>query len=151
MIGTEAAPVLTFINSTNLIVQVPVDATLGPTTLTATYKGQSSTAFNIKLGGVGAGNRRDSKRRTAALSTTHPTIPSRRRIRPLRVLRVYALAIGLGTTNPAQVTDSIATAQAPTTQQVQVMVGSKMVAASLCRTYLWAARRDTTRLPSPFP
>ena len=49
MIGTEAAPVLTFINSTNLIVQVPVDAPLGPTTLTVTYKDQASTAFNIKL------------------------------------------------------------------------------------------------------
>ena len=41
-----------------------------------------------------------------------------------------ALAIGLGTTNPAQVTDTIATAQAPTTQQVQVMVGSKMAQPS---------------------
>jgi uncharacterized protein (TIGR03437 family) len=37
------------------------------------------------------------------------------------------LAIGLGTTNPPQVTGTKATAQAPTTQPVQVMVGSKMV------------------------
>lgn len=37
------------------------------------------------------------------------------------------LAIGLGPTNPAQVTGTKATANSPTTQQVEVMVGSKMV------------------------
>jgi uncharacterized protein (TIGR03437 family) len=129
MIGAEAAPVLTFINSTNLIVQVPVDAPLGPTTLTVTYKSQPSTAFNIKLVALapeiegfqsenGSAFYDASKNPITAVNPTLPGSP------------VYLLAIGLGTTNPAQVTDTIAMAQAPTTQQVQVMVGTKMVQPS---------------------
>lgn len=129
MIGAEAAPVLTFINSTNLIVQVPVDAPLGPTTLTVTYKSQPSTAFNIKLVALapeieGFQSQNGSAFYDASknpITAANPTLPGS---------PVYLLAIGLGTTNPAQVTDTIATAQAPTTQQVQVMVGSKMVQPS---------------------
>ena len=129
MIGTEAAPVLTFINSTNLIVQVPVDAAPGATTLTVTYKGQASTAFNIKLVAL-APEIEPSQSQTGSsfydtsnnpITAAHPATPGS---------QVYLLAIGLGTTNPAQVINTIATAQAPTTQQVQVMVGSKMVQPS---------------------
>jgi uncharacterized protein (TIGR03437 family) len=124
-IGTGAAPVLTFISSTNLIVQVPVDAPLGATTLTVTYKSQPSTAFNIKLMAL-APEIEPSQSANGSpfydasnnlITTANPVTPG---------TPVYLLAIGLGTTNPAQVTDTIATAQAPTTQQVQVMVGSKM-------------------------
>ena len=129
MIGTEAAPVLTFINSTNLIVQVPVDAAPGATTLTVTYKGQASTAFNIKLVAL-APEIEPFQSQTGSsfydtsnnpITAAHPATPGS---------QVYLLAIGLGTTNPAQLTNTIATAQAPTTQQVQVMVGSKMVQPS---------------------
>jgi uncharacterized protein (TIGR03437 family) len=126
MIGTGAAPVLSFINSTNLIVQVPVDAPPGPTTLTVTYKAQPSTAFNIKLVSLApeieaAQSANGSPFYDASnnpITTANPVTPGS---------PVYLLAIGLGTTNPAQVTDTVATAQAPTTQQVQVMVGNKMV------------------------
>src|ERR1039457_4066821 len=123
MIGTEAAPILRFINSTNLIVQVPVEALLGATTLTATYKGQTSTAFNIQLVALAPEIEPFSFYDTSnnLITAAHPAIPGS---------QVYLLAIGLGTTNPAQVTNTIATAQAPTTQQVQVMVGGKMVQPS---------------------
>jgi uncharacterized protein (TIGR03437 family) len=129
MIGTEAAPVLRFINSTNLIVQVPVDAPLGATTLTATYKGQTSTAFNIKLVAL-APEIEPFQSPTGSsfydtsnnpITAAHPAIPGS---------QVYLLAIGLGTTNPAEVTNTIATAPSSTTQQVQVMVGGKMVQPS---------------------
>ncbi len=129
MIGTEAAPVLTFINSTNLIVQVPVDAPLGTTTLTTTYKGQTSTAFNIKLVALAPEIEPSASQSGSSfydtsnnpITAAHPAIPG---------APVYLLGIGLGTTNPAEVTNIIATAQAPTTQQVQVMVGGKMVQPS---------------------
>ena len=129
MIGTEAAPVLTFINSTNLIVQVPVDAPLGATTLTVTYKGQASTAFNIKLVAL-APEIEPPQSQTGSsfydtsnnpITAANPAVPGS---------QVYLLAIGLGTTNPAQATNTVATAQAATTQQVQVMVGGKMVQPS---------------------
>lgn len=125
-IGTEAAPVLTFINSTNLIVQVPVDIPVGPTTLTVTYKGQTSAAFNIKIVAL-APEIEPFQSSTGSpfydasgnpITTAHPAIPN---------TEVYCLAIGLGTTNPAQVTNTVATAQAPTTLQVQVNVGNKIV------------------------
>jgi uncharacterized protein (TIGR03437 family) len=126
MIGNEAAPVLTFVSSTNLIVQAPVDAALGATALTVSYKGQVSTPFSIKLTALApeieppqtpngssfydaSGN---------AITAAHPAIPD---------TEVYCLAIGLGTTNPPQVLNTVATVQAPATQQVQVMVGAKMV------------------------
>ena len=129
MIGTEAAPVLTFINSTNLIVQVPVDATLGATTLTATYKGATSTAFNIKLVALAPEIEPFQSQNGSSfydtsnnpITAAHPAIPG---------APVYLLAIGLGTTSPAEVTDTMATAQAPTTQPVQLMVGSQMVQPS---------------------
>ena len=55
------------------------------------------------------------------ITAAHPAIPG---------APVYLLAIGLGTTSPAEVTDTMATAQAPTTQPVQLMVGSQMVQPS---------------------
>lgn len=126
MIGTEAAPVLNFVGSTNLIVQVPVDAPLGATTLTVTYKGQPSQAFNIKLvalapeiePAVSAAGSAFYDASGNPITTAHPAAPAS---------QVYCLAIGLGTTSPAQVTDTVATLPALTTQQVQVMVGNEIV------------------------
>lgn len=125
-IGTEVAPVLTFNSSTSVIAQVPVDAPLGATSLTATYKGQSSAAFNLKLvalapeiepaASANSSSFYDSSGNLITLA--HPAVPNS---------EVYALAIGLGTTSPAQVTDTVATAQASTTQQVQVMLSNQMV------------------------
>lgn len=127
-IGNEAAPVLTFINSTNLIVQVPVDIPAGATTLTVTYKNQASTPFGIKIVALAPAiepfqSPTGSSFYDAAgnpITTAHPAIPN---------TEVYCLAIGLGTTNPAQVTNTVAPAPAPTTLQVQVMVGNKIVQA----------------------
>lgn len=129
MIGTEAAPVLTFVSSTNLIVQVPVDAPLGATTLTVTDQGQTSTAFNIKLVALApeiepspsANGSSFYDASNNPITAANPAVPGS---------PVYLLAIGLGTTNPAQVTNTIATAEAPTTQPVQVMVGTKMAQPS---------------------
>ena len=126
MIGTETAPVLSFVSSTNLIVQVPVDAPLGATTLTASYKGQPSAAFNIKLVTLApeiepAASATGSAFYDASgnpITSAHPGIPG---------TPVYLIAIGLGTTSPAQATNTVAASQAPTTQQVQVMVGSEVV------------------------
>jgi uncharacterized protein (TIGR03437 family) len=103
-----------------------VDAPLGATTVTVTYKGQSSTPFNIKLVVLAPELEPPQSQNGSSfydssnnpITAAHPAVPGS---------QVYLLAIGLGTTNPAQVTNMIATAQAPTTQAVQVMVGSKMV------------------------
>jgi uncharacterized protein (TIGR03437 family) len=126
LIGTETAPVLIFNSSTNLIAQVPVDASLGPNTLTVSYQGQQSTAFNIKLVALNpeiepAASANGSSFYDSSgnpITAMHPAVPNS---------DVYLLAIGLGTTSPAQLTNTTAAAQAPTTQQVQVMLGSKMV------------------------
>ena len=48
-IGGKAAPLLTFSNSSNLVAQVPVELPTGSTAVTATYKGQSSAAFNTTV------------------------------------------------------------------------------------------------------
>ena len=126
MIGTESAPVLSYVSATNLIAQVPVDAPLGATTLTVTYNGQPSQPFNIKLAALGpeiepAASASGSAFYDASgnpITTAHPATPAS---------QVSCLAIGLGTTSPAQVTDTVATLPALTTQQVQVMVGSEIV------------------------
>ena len=118
-VGTETAPVLSWVSATNLIVQIPVDIPVGPNTLTATYKSVPSTAFNIKLSALGPEIESSPSAfyssSGSAISTASPGT------------EIYCLAIGLGTTNPAQVTNTSATAQAPTTQQVEVMVGNKMI------------------------
>ena len=126
MIGTEAAPVLIVSSnsSTSLIAQVPVDASLGANTLTVSNQGQQSMASNIKLVALNpeiepaafydsSGN---------AITAMHPAVAGS---------EIYLLAIGLGATNPAQLTNTVATAQAPATQQVQVSVGSKMVGSKM--------------------
>ena len=126
MIGSEAAPVLTFLNSTNLLVQVPVDAPLGATTLTTSYKGQTSAPFNITLVALAPEIEPFQSQNGSSfydisnnpITAAHPAVPGS---------EVYLLAIGLGTTNPAQVTNTVATVKSPTTQQVLVMAGSKVV------------------------
>jgi uncharacterized protein (TIGR03437 family) len=120
MIGNEAAPVLAFMSSTNLIVQVPVDAPLGATTLTVTYQGQSSPAFNLKLVALAPEIEPSSFENSSLglISAASPAVPGS---------TISLLAIGLGTTSPAQMTNTVATTQAPTTQQVQVMVGGTTV------------------------
>ena len=126
MVGTDTAPVLNFVSSTNLIAQIPVDATLGSTTLTVMYKGQSSQAFNIKLVALApeilpAASASGSAFYDALgnpFTTAHPATPGS---------PVYCLAIGLGSLSPAQVTAAVASSPSLTTQQVQVMVGTEAV------------------------
>lgn len=48
-IAGKPAPILSFISPTDVVIQVPVDAPTGATTVTAAYKGATSTAFNIVL------------------------------------------------------------------------------------------------------
>jgi uncharacterized protein (TIGR03437 family) len=125
-IGNEVAPVLTFNSSTSVIAQAPVDAPLGPNTLTVSYQGQPSVAFHINLVALApeiepAASANGSSFYDSSgnpITSAHPALAGS---------EVYLLAIGLGTTNPPQVTNTVATAQASTTRQVQVMVGSKMV------------------------
>lgn len=123
-IGGKAAPLLSFTSSTNMLVQVPVEVAPGSTSVTATYKGQTSAAFNVMVDAFtpaiynptpsaftdGNGN---------PITSSAPAVPG---------MPVSLTAIGLGTTNPPMVDGTKATAQAPTVTPVQVMVGNKMVA-----------------------
>lgn len=124
-IGNEIAPILTFIDSTRLVAQAPVDTPLGTMALTVTYRGQASTPFKINLAALApeieppqtnGSSFYDSS--GTAITAAHPAIPG---------AEVYCLAIGLGTTNPPQVTKASAGTQAPTTAAVQVMVGNETV------------------------
>ena len=123
-IGNQAAPVLLFINTNNLLVQVPVDAPLGDTTITMTYKGQSSAPSKITIIALGPEIEPLQNFDTAFNDTAgnpinegSPAIPN---------TDAFLTAIGLGTTDPPQITNVRATAPGSTTLPVQVMVGTKM-------------------------
>lgn len=125
-IAGRAAPVLKFINSTDVVVQVPVDAPLGAATVTVTYKGVTSGPFNVTLEAIApqifrvTGSAISSCYDPAGIAVTeaHPGIPNS---------QVYCLATGLGPTSPPQATNTTATAPSPATSSVQVMVGGKSV------------------------
>jgi uncharacterized protein (TIGR03437 family) len=118
-IGGESAPVLSFLNSSNLLAQVPVDSPIGRTIVTVTHQGMTTTPFNVIVSAFapaiyypGTSAFTDSKGNPITLSNL--AIPG---------TAVTLSAIGLGPTNPAMMTGVAATAAAPTTTPVQVMVG----------------------------
>ena len=125
-IGTEAAPLETFINATNLIAIIPYDAPLGATTVTVSSHGTSSNAFPITLSASApaimpfqspsgssfydmSGN---------AITSSYLAVPNQ---------QIYLIAIGLGATNPVIAAGANVTAKAPTVTPVQVMVGNQPV------------------------
>ena len=121
--GGKPAPLISFLNSGSLLVEVPVDLPVGPAIVTATRNGVTTTPIHVTLSAFspaiyyqGVSAFTDSGGNPITLS--HMAIPG---------TAVTLLAIGLGPTNPPMVSGEKATAAAPTTTPVQVMVGNKMV------------------------
>lgn len=121
-IGGKTAPVTVLLSAASLLAQVPVDLPTGSTTVTATYKGQASTPFNVTVDAFSPAIYNVAPSFTDSAGTpitaSHPAVPG---------VTVSCLAIGLGATNPPMVTGVKATAPAPTKTPVQVMAGNKMV------------------------
>jgi uncharacterized protein (TIGR03437 family) len=119
-IGGEAAPLISFLNSSNLLAQVPLDLPVGTnSTVTATHAGMTSNAvgvivnqFSPKIYYPGASAFADSAGNP--INPTHLAIPG---------TSVTCVAIGLGPTNPPMVTGVAAATAAPTTTPVTVTVG----------------------------
>jgi len=123
MLGGEAAPVISFLNSSTLLAQVPVDFPSEPTAVTVTHNGVTTPPISVTVAAFApaiydpgtsafvdsAGN---------PITTAHQAIPG---------TAVTCSAIGLGPTNPPMLTGIAATSAAPTTTPVQVMVGSTPV------------------------
>jgi uncharacterized protein (TIGR03437 family) len=125
-IDKESAPVLSFLNSSSVLAQVPVDLAAGITAVTVTHDGITTTPMNVTVAEFapaiyypGTSAFTDSAGNPVTLS--HPALPG---------TAVSCSAIGLGPTNPPMVTGVAATTAAPTTTPVQVMVGNTMVIPS---------------------
>ncbi|HLK22476.1 MAG TPA: hypothetical protein VKT81_26200 [Bryobacteraceae bacterium] len=126
MLGGEAAPVTTFLNSSNLLAQVPVDFPPGPTAVTVTRNGVTTPPISITVAPYSpaiyypgfsafvdsAGN---------PITIAHQAIPG---------TKVTCSAIGLGPTNPPMVTGVATTSASPVTSSVQMMVGTIPVVPS---------------------
>ena len=127
-IAGKPAPILQFISPTDVVVQIPVDAPVGATTVTAAYKGVgvTSAAFNIVLdtfapaiyGPAAPGGSAFYNSGRQPITSTNPTSANQ---------QVYAVLSGLGPTTPAQVANTMATVSTPTNSPVQVMVGNKLI------------------------
>lgn len=126
MLGGEAAPVTTFLNSSNLLAQVPVDFPIGPTAVTVSRNGVTTPPISITIAPYSpaiyypgfsafvdsAGN---------PITSAHPAIPG---------TQVSCSAIGLGPTNPPMITGVAATNASPVTAPVQLTVGTIPVVPS---------------------
>jgi uncharacterized protein (TIGR03437 family) len=138
MIGGEAAPILSFISSTDVIAEIPVDAATGTAAVVATYEGASSTAYNITIGTVApeiylnvtSGGSSFYNSGSTPITSGNPASANS---------EVYLLAAGLGPTNPAQLTNTMATVSSPTTMPVQVMVGNLMIMPSYAGLFVGGA------------
>jgi len=122
-IGGETAPVLSFLNSSSVLAQIPVDFPPGPTAVTVTHQGMTTSPFTVNVAEFapaiyypGTSAFTDSGGNPITLSNL--AIPG---------TKVTCSAIGLGPTNPPMVTGVAATTAGPTTTPVQVMVGPTMV------------------------
>jgi uncharacterized protein (TIGR03437 family) len=123
-IAGESAPIISFLNSTSVLAQVPVDLQPGPAGVVATRAGMSSNLLSttivayapeIYYGSVSpftdsAGN---------PITTSNLAVPG---------ASVTCLAIGLGPTNPPQATGVPAAAASPAATPVEVTVDGRMVA-----------------------
>ncbi len=121
-VSGKPAPVIQFLGPTQVLVQIPADAAVGPANVVATYNGVASQPFPIMLTAFAP----------ALYSTFYdwngdPITPSHTAIPDTKV---YVLALGLGPTDPAMMTNTPAAAEAPTTSAVQVNVGSNSVMPS---------------------
>ncbi len=122
-IGGKTAPLLSFMSSTNVLVQVPLEIAPGSTPVTATYQGQTSAALNVTVDAFSPAiyNPTPSPFTDSngnPITPTNPAVPG---------VSISLTAVGLGATTPPMVDGAKATAQAPTVTPVQVMVGNKMV------------------------
>jgi uncharacterized protein (TIGR03437 family) len=127
LVGGKAGAVITGSTASQLLVQIPVDAPLGPTTLTVTVGGQTSTPVNLTIAayapafftvngsGSGAGGFFD------AISGV--TINAANPAKPSEV--VSGVAVGLGATNPALASGVVATAAAKITANASLSISGE--------------------------
>ena len=123
-IGGETAPVVSFLNSSSLLAQVPVDLPVGNrSTVTATHAGMSSNAVGVivaefvpKIYYPGISAFTDSAGNS--ITSSHLAIPG---------TSVNCVAIGLGPTNPPMMTGVAATTPAQVATPVTAMVGNQVV------------------------
>jgi uncharacterized protein (TIGR03437 family) len=125
-IASQTAVLWKYVDSSHLLVYVPVNAPLGATTLIATLNGVASTPFPITLVQFApiilptTANPASSFYDLAnnVISTTYLAVPN---------MEIYLIAMGLGATNPAEVPGTITSVPSPTTTPVQVMAAGKLV------------------------
>ncbi len=125
-IDQQSAPVLSFLNSSSLLAQVPVGLVAGLTAVTVTHDGISTTPMNVTVAEFAPaiyypGTSAFTDPAGNPITLSHPALPG---------TAVSCSAIGLGPTNPPMVTGVAATTAAPTTTPVQVMLGNQMVTPS---------------------
>ena len=123
-IGGESAPVISFLSASSLLAQVPVDFPPGPTIVTVTHSGITSTPpFSVQVAEFSPaiyypGTSAFTDSGGNPITSNNLAIPGK---------QVTFSAIGLGPTNPPMMTGVAATTAAPTTTPVEVMVGPTMV------------------------
>lgn len=111
-------------SSTNLLIQLPVDLTVGPATLTITTPSQKPASFDLNISAVAPAFYGPIHDPTGvAFSATNPASPGRKGI---------ALLVGLGITNPAVPTGQSPAGQASTVSIPTVTIGSKSAAFTYC-------------------
>jgi uncharacterized protein (TIGR03437 family) len=126
-VGTKAAFVLPSGTDAQINVQLPVDAPIGPTTLTVTAGGLTSAPANLTIAayapafftangsGSGIGSFVDGLT-AKVLNAANPATPGE---------TVTGDAVGLGATTPAYPTGATATGQAPTAAKTTVTIGGE--------------------------
>jgi uncharacterized protein (TIGR03437 family) len=122
-IGGEAAPVISFVNSSSVLAQVPVDLAPGPSAVTVTHQGMTTTPFTVEVAEFSPaiyypGPSAFTDSGGNPITESNLAIPG---------AKVSCSVIGLGPTNPPMLTGVAATTAAPTTTPVRVMVGPTLV------------------------
>ncbi len=125
-VGGKPLPILFFVNSSDVVAQIPVDTPLGTAAVVATYKGAASAPSTITIDSLApeilvhadTGSATFYDFTGLPITASHPASANS---------QVYLIAVGLGTTIPPQVTGSMATILSPTTLPVQLMIGNKLV------------------------
>ncbi len=123
-IGARNAPIIQS-SANSAVVQVPIELTAGPATLTlTTTQGKSTQPFNISLNAVSPAFYGDFQ--TPAGATINSTNPA------AAGSTVIAHLVGLGPTNPLLPTGLTSATQAPTVAIPTLLVGGKPAAYSYC-------------------